>query len=408
MKNLFLRLVILSILTISGVHTLQAQTAEDALRFSLRENGATARTLGMAGVGAGGIDAWGATVANPASLALVGGTHITGSLDFSTIYSEAAPGFSISDSRRTRFAPGHGAYVHAYPVQQGSLVLGIGAHRLTSLDRSIIVLGPGESPLTRLSIQESGYISEIGVTAAVEMAPKVFGGFSFNVLAGAYAATIDNIFSGTEIIEATLRGFNMRAGIIAEIIPGLQIGLSGETPTWLHTEEVYTASGQAPSPFNYTVQAPWRATTGLVYEIDRYLVAVDLAFVDYPSTRLRPLSTSGFEDENIFMAESFRESLDLRIGTEIGFAVGAFRLGYAFAQDPMRDEVGTDRTRHTFASGISYYMMPGLTLDLGVSYTRFQDQIYPPIGNNSMPTLRLPHVENVNYLRILAGIQYNL
>lgn len=407
MRSPLLLLTLLFLLTISGTQVVQAQTAEDALRFSQRENGITARTLGMAGVGAGGIDDWGATVANPASLALVGGTHITGSLDFSTIQSAPSGNSQINSSRVSRFAPGHGAYVHAYPVQQGSLVLGVGAHRLTSLDRSIIVLGPGGSSPTT-SIHESGYISEIGITAAVEMVPDVFGGFSFNVLGGAYAATIDNMFSGNEIIEATLRGFNMRAGILAEITPGLRIGLSGETPTWLHTEEIYTASGQGPSPFNYSIQTPWRATTGLVYEVDNYLVAIDLAFIDYPSTRLRPTSTPGFEDENVFITESFRESLDLRIGTEIGFNVGTFRLGYAFAQDPLRDDLDTNRIRHTFASGISYYMMPGITLDLGVSYTQFQDQIYPPIGDNNMPTLRLPHVENVNYLRILAGIQYNL
>lgn len=385
------------------IHPAEAQTSEDALRFSHRESGTTARTLGMAGVGAGGIDDWGATVANPASLALVGGTHITGSLDLSTIASSSESGSFIRDSRRTRFAPGHGAYVHTFPVTQGSLVLGIGAQRITSLDRSITFSGRGASGYD-LAIIESGYIAEFGAVAALALAPGVYGGFSFNVLGGTYAATIDDSFAGNEVIDSVLRGFNMRAGITAEIIPGMRIGLSAETPSWIHTEETFSQSGQGTSLFNYTVQTPWRATTGIVYEVDRYLFAVDLAFVDYPNTRLRPTDIPEFSDENFYMAEAFRESLDLRVGSEIGFNLGALRLGYAFAQDPMRDEISTDRTRHTFASGISYYVVPGVTFDLGVSYTRFQDQIFT--SSSSMPGP--PDIENVDYLRVLAGIQYNL
>jgi len=373
-----------------------AQTGEDALRFGQREPGVGARMVGLAGAGAAGVADWGAATVNPAGLALVGGSHVTGSLDFTSRQNEAESDARFV-TRANRLGPGHAAYVARVPTAQGALVLGVGYHQTATLDRKLFfeqAAGPAGE------VYESGYLGELSGVAAVEVAPRVYVGGAFNLNIGDYSFAEFGP-SGMRLVrdrtEIALRGFGLRGGLVVEAVPGLRVGLALETPTWLYAEETFAPANERPSLFNYTLQTPWRASVGAAYDLNPLLITADLAFADWTQARLRPSDT--FREANREIEREYRETVDARIGVEYDFGLGAVRAGYALGQDPLREVVATDRIRHTFASGVSFYPARGVTLDLGVAYTENRDLFFP-----SDVAVR----EQVGALRVLAGMQYNL
>lgn len=391
-------LALLFILPFVGGGPALAQTGEDILRLGQRDIGFSPRTVGLAGATAGGVADWGATATNPASLGLVRVPHVTGSLDLTTTLSEA-PGFNV---RATRVTAGHGAYVATIPTARGSFVTGLGYHHVTSLDRRLFYGLRGLGGETRGEVYESGWLSELSAVAAVEMAPGLFLGGAFNAVVGDYALS-DFLFpsigdASAIALESSMRGLNLRLGIVAETVPGLRLGLAAETPTWLHVEETFFSLDDRRQLFNYSMQTPWRVVVGGVYQLEGLLLTADIEFADWTSARLRPSTT--FIEENRDIQRFYRETIDARVGAEYDFGLGAVRAGYAIQQDPLRDEVAVDRLRQTFASGLSYYMRRGITLDVAAAFTGFNDALVPEEG--------VLVEESVGRLRVLAGLQINL
>jgi len=380
-----------------------AQSGEDVLRLGQRSPGATARTAGMAGASVGGVADWGAAVANPAALALVRASHVTASGDLVSVESASEFGGRV-DSRANQMGLGHAAYVARMRTMRGSFVLGVGYHRATALDRRL-VFNATAGPEAGLGgdLYERGFVGELNGVAAVEVAPGVYLGGSAALLVGDYTFT-ESLFDGPDLIGSTdlrsdLRGFNARAGLVAEAAPGLRLGIALETPTWLYAEEAFARDGAQRQFSNYTLQTPWRVAAGATYVLDRFLLSADVGVADWAQARLRPTST--FTAENDVIQRTYREAIDLRAGGEYDFGLGAVRAGYAFKPDPLRDGVEVDRARHTVAAGLSFYARPGVTLDFAVSYTEFRDQLFPFA---EVPPVR----EEVGVARVLLGAQFNL
>lgn len=379
----------------------EAQTGEDVLRFGQRQQGQSARAVGLAGAGVAGVADWGAAVVNPAGLGLVRGSHVTGSFDVTAVGDEAISAETLTRTTY-RLNPGHAAYVARVPTVQGAFVVGLGYHQTSTLDREMFytenLVGGGRATG---EIYETGYMGELSGVAAVEVAPRVFAGASANFVIGGYSFTDFLAVNGSPEeslgLRTDLRGFNLRGGLVAEAVPGIRVGLTVETPNWLYAEESFDFDGGLPTLSEYSFQTPWRASVGAAYDVGGILVAADLSFADWTQARLRP--STRFEPENRDIQRSMRETFDVRIGAEYDFGLGAARAGYAYAQDPLRDEVAVDRTRNTVAAGFSFYPRPGVTLDFGVSFTDFQDQVFP---------LGEPVREEIGVFRILGGIQLNL
>lgn len=366
-----------------------AQTGEDILRFGQREPGASTRMAGLAGAGVGGVADWGAIVVNPAGLALIGGTHTTFSLDAFSVLSETATGDQL-DARVNQVGVGHAAYVGRVPAVRGAFVYGLGYNRTASLDRRLFATsGAGQ----RADFYESGYVGEFTGAAAWEIAPRVYLGGSANLVFGQYVFLEQR--AASDRFETSVRGFNARGGLVADVAEGVRLGISAETPTWLYAEDFVGVSAFAD---DYTMQTPWRLAVGGAYQRDGILIAADIEYADWSQARLRP--TTVFGPENIDLQTLYRETIDVRLGAEYDFGIGALRGGYALRQDPLRDEVETNRIRHTIGTGFSYYAARGITLDLAVSYTEFDDQVFAFDGP--------PVLETVGSLRGVFGIQINL
>lgn len=367
-----------------------AQTGEDLLRFGQREPGSSARMAGLAGAGVGGVADWGAAVVNPAGLALIGGTHTTLSLDAFSVLSETETGEQL-DARVNQVGMGHAAYVSRAPTVRGALVYGLGYNRTAALDRRLFATGEAGQ---RTDYYESGYVGEFTGAVAWEVAPNVYLGGSANLVFGQYAFVEQRTTS--DRFETRARGFNARGGLVADVAEGIRLGVSAETPTWLYAEDFLGLSDFGDP---YTMQTPWRLAVGSAYQRDGILIAADIEYADWSQARLRP--TTSFGAENIDIQTLYRETIDVRVGAEYDFGLGALRGGYALRQDPLRDEVEADRLRQTVSAGFSYYAARGITLDFGMSYTEFGDQAFPFGGAQ-------PVTETVGSLRGLFGLQINL
>lgn len=379
-----------------------AQSGEDVLRFGQREPGATPRTAGLAGAVVGGVADWGAAVVNPAALGLVRASHVTFSGDLVSVESVADFGGTVT-SRANQLGVGHAAYAARLPTVRGTLVLGIGYHRTAALDRRLVfqaVSGPAAG--LGGDLYERGFVGELNGVAAVEVAPRVFLGGSAALVVGTYAFDEDLFDDGARLrridLRSDLRGFNARAGLLAEAVPGLWVGAALETPSWIYSEEAFGQDGERVL-VEYTAQTPWRVALGTTLRVDRALVAADVGFADWEQARLRP--ARDYAEANDAIRRTFREAVDLRFGGEFDFGLGAARAGLAYRADPLRDQVEADRARVTYAAGFSFYPRPGLTLDLAVSFTEFADQVFPFAD---VPAVR----EDVGALRVLVGMQYNL
>jgi opacity protein-like surface antigen len=378
-----------------------AQTGEDALRFGQRDPGGSARMVGLAGAGVAGVADWGATLANPAGLALVRRSHVTSSLEVSSVGNETQTGDRFT-TRSGRFGAGHAAYIYRLPTLRGSFVLGGGYHQTAVLDRTLYFDVPTAGGARVGEIYERGWLGELSGVVALEAAPRIYVGGAVNVPLGSYTFEQYGSSVNQPFLRTDVRGVNFRGGVIAEAVPGIRLGLAVETPTWFHLTEGPREGGFHPSypdHVTYSVQTPWRMAAGAAYDLGRVLVTGDIGFADWSQARLRP--THVYSDANRAVVREFRETLDLRLGAEYDFALGAVRGGYAFAQDPLREQVEANRTRHTFGAGLSYYAAPGITLDLGLSLTEFQDQHFPAGATE-------PVRESVGTFRALAGLQVNI
>lgn len=145
MNSRLLLIVSASLFALLAPSRVQAQTAEDALRFTERAPATGARMLGMAGVGIAGVADYGAFYANPAGLGYFESSSLGGSLnalsatDESRYQTTGSTTLSEGDVRATHL--GNLAFAYKLPTVQGSLVLGAAYNQINAFDRSLLFGG---------------------------------------------------------------------------------------------------------------------------------------------------------------------------------------------------------------------------------------------------------------------------
>jgi len=129
----------------------QAQTADDALRFSRQWPGVGARATGLAGAGIGGVGDFSALYINPAGLGYLRRSQVTGAFSVFDVeddarYEPAAlegrePRISTNAQRITDYGIGNAGLAYKFPTRRGALVIAGGVNQRTIFERSLEYVG---------------------------------------------------------------------------------------------------------------------------------------------------------------------------------------------------------------------------------------------------------------------------
>ncbi|MCB0719479.1 MAG: hypothetical protein KDD65_13610 [Bacteroidetes bacterium] len=136
------------LLSLPIVQCAQAQTIEDALRFTGRQPLTGVRSLGMGGAGVAGIADYSAMYTNPAGLAYFSRSSFSGSLSFFSTVDDGVftgPSTNQLENRINDTQIGHLAYIHRVPTVRGSLVFAAGINQVESFSRELYYSGTNDA-----------------------------------------------------------------------------------------------------------------------------------------------------------------------------------------------------------------------------------------------------------------------
>ncbi len=285
------------------------------------------------------------------------------------------------------------------------LAVGAGVIDTSVVDGNWIGAAPGGQVQQRLDHEENGRINEWNLGIAGNFSDKIYAGATIGIRGLRYNSEfffteedIDNVhqtlandstdlnsmtFSDIYGVRAT--GFNLNVGVIARPIDQLRIGVAIQTPTWYSMSDEYiteitstfdndpTIYGLSPlnGVFTYNLTTPFKVTVGAMGLIGKLgFISADFEYMDYSSAKFSSDVSPGsgffyaFTDENRDIRTQFASAYNLRIGGEMRFGPGRFRLGYsnygAVLEDAYLEYVdyqtgGTDKItgkRQIFSGGI--------------------------------------------------------
>jgi len=160
-----------------------------------------------------------------------------------------------------------------------------------------------------------------------------------------------NQLTYSDVYQVQGSGVNIRLGIIGRPVDFLRIGVAFQSPTWVSMTDDYSTQllgnldndpndygyeNPLVGTFAYNLTTPYRVTVGVMGLIGKFgFLSADFEYLDYASARfssdVSPASTFyySFAQENQAIAAAFSSAYNLRLGGELRFGPGRFRLGYA-------------------------------------------------------------------------------
>ena len=143
----------------------------------------------------------------------------------------------------------------------------------------------------------------------------------------------------SEEISAYGTGYNLKAGFIYRLSEKIKIGGAIHTPTFFGIEEDYNTSiitfskdtaryddmGYF-SPFNYNLITPLKASISASTNFNNLLIAAEYELIDYSTSEY---FSSGFENENLTIANIYQRTENIKIGAEITITPFVLRSGYS-------------------------------------------------------------------------------
>ena len=182
-----------------------------------------------------------------------------------------------------------------------------------------------------------------------------------------------------EALATTGWGFNSKLGIIAFPCRWMRLGASFHTPTTYELTDSWRTETYShlefgdyewnvpTSYFSYTLRTPWRANGSAAFIFGNFgMITADCEYVDYSNIRIYNLEHD-YSDYNQFISETFKPTMNLRLGTEWRYHSMCFRGGYSFYGSPYG--IGdNDYRRNALSCGIGY-TQHFLTIDFAYMYT---------------------------------------
>jgi len=308
------KIFVLVIVLILGLQTLQAQYAEDALRYSQLGLGVSARELGMGNATVGGVNDYSALFWNPAGLALerdnefsFGLSNLGYSNDVSYLGTKTTSNSNVLNLNNL-------GIVYAVPTTRGSLTFAFGFNRAANYTTtaSMNAFNPSSSftqstyllnqtnipsmlylvdtlgrPILKGNVQqainvlEGGGLNHWTIGGAMDVGPNLSIGVSLNFASGSYSYDqtvnendIRNLytispndfsqFTYENTINDDISGFNALFGLMYRNPGKYSIGVAIRTATNYDISETYSesASSQFKTPDNSNNYSYFYPSTG--------------------------------------------------------------------------------------------------------------------------------------------------
>ena len=223
-----------------------------------------------------------------------------------------------------------------------------------------------------------------------------------------------------ETLYTTGWGFNGKIGIIGYPCKWLRLGAAFHTPTiysltdrWRTETLSYLDFGtyewsEPTSYFSYNLTTPWRANASAAFIFGNFgMITTDIEFVDYGSMKITDYEYD-YSEYNQFMSETFKPTMNLRLGTEWRHRNLCFRGGYSFYGSPY-GIAETDYMRNAVSCGFGY-TKHFMTVDFAYAYTLQKNSyyLYSQYTNYYNATPESLVKENTNIHSLVVTLRFKL
>lgn len=277
-----------------------------------------------------------------------------------------------------------------------------------------------------------GGTNEWSFSSSINVKDKLFMGFSVNIPSVNSNRITDyeevfedggNTYSWwqQETLYTSGWGFNGKFGIIAYPSRWLRLGAAYHTPTFYNLTDRWrteTASWETTfivptSHFNYSLQTPWMLNGNAAFLFGNFgMISIDYDYVDYKSIKLyAPNYDYGYYNDAL--KETFKSSMNIRLGTEWRYRNMCFRGGYSFYGSPYgihaTDGFYNKHNKNSFSCGFGY-TQHAFTFDFAYVYS-LQNQEYNLYSQYSgyYDDIKLNIVnENVNAHSLIFSIKVKM
>jgi hypothetical protein len=366
--------------------------------------GVGARAMGMGGAYTAAADDATALYYNPAALARVERIELSTTvfhhrIEESTDFLGRRSDKTVSPTRINQLG-----FVYPFPTYRGSLVVGMGFHRLTTLDRDFFRASPDGMDLVAAedeAIFESGAFSAWTAGLAWDASPRVSLGASATLLSGTsylereyhYVSVNGNLFEHSLVTDETdFEGVTGSVGALVRWGDGGRFALVIDLPRDIRLdgtafEDVYRYDGLDTTDvydefvFEDDVTLPFSTTLGLSWNFGDVLLAGDLQFTDWNQLEFSgPLRTPPPDREF-----AYREVLSVRVGGEYRREEWPVRLRGGFGYDPVPykiiltdvfnggfEEADYAPQRYEIAMGAGALLEDSFTVDVAYTHRWFE------------------------------------
>jgi long-subunit fatty acid transport protein len=441
---------------IAGMH-LSAQSPEEAVNFMQDETGVGVRAQAMAGAFAGLGGDVSALYWNPAGLAKITATEITGDLSHLRFRNEARftgdPGTMNRDI--TRFKSFGLAY--RFPTERGSFVVAFGYDRFKDYENGVHFSGFntksngiafdietdedfGSYAFDRdvsqtEDLYEEGYLGAWSAGFGIAMSERFSLGAAFHSITGSSQYLLDftqedvensygtypadfNRYEVHQDLASRFTGWGASIGGLFELSPNLRLGVGADLPTSLAVKETYadrdaltyddgtvSEADLGSGVWEYRVRYPVRFRGGVALDLGKLLLAGAYEFRDWRQVKFEPAGGdwfaaeySGLLGENAQFHDKFRAVLSYGAGAELrvpGTGI-ALRGGFRNVPSPLAG-AGRDLDRTYVSGGLGFDVDRSTSIHL--AYIR-------GLWNRSSEDSYTPGVteERIETRRFLAGL----
>jgi long-subunit fatty acid transport protein len=354
--------------------------------------GVDARAMGMGNTGVVSARDGSAMVYNPANLARIRRIEFRGGLSHvrrSNNTDLVTGGDTYSDGRdlnKTRISAL--SLVLPVPTYRGSLVFGLGLHRVNSFDRAFGARIPepdlSQYVMSRGRELESGGLWKWTAAGAMDISPRVAVGLSLHLLTGEDDYSWTRYYSTgnptdwanyLETINNDYIGVGATAGLNFDVSQELSVGFTIATPTYLEAEEHYYSEEEysysdtiyyEETYSDYSIRRPFTFAFGVSGSFDRLLLVGDLHYADWSQLEFnydQDYLPTNREDQ--FIQDNLKEALSLNLGGEYLFPEQGINIRAGYNYDPLPiDNEFIESQRQYFTVGAGFLIDRVMTVDL--------------------------------------------